>query len=496
MAKRQGSPATAAPRDCRKAPRNGPPVQGQRAHAAMMKPKRKPKVPARPMRASDVDCATELLSGLAPELGLRLVHRIGQDHPGAVLSASLCRALFSILLRANTVSDATAAHDALRVALSLPNEFDFGVLGFAYNDPNTMSEVGTNGHERMECVWNKVMFPSEPNPSNEDVKANADKSQFPAVLYDLVQAVAQQTALTPTGAALRFYDTAGVGSADDADYDALDEESLPSARCKLRNYRSSLKAVRVRNAALALECFAQRFSALGRLKRKQRPKAASPLISQMSLDAQADFWNVLTKVVPKNVLNYDDMCLKALQSMHVAALDCEPILSSRRHVKDIAHALHELSRSHKNTSAARIYASSFPSAPYRMQASIAALDLVRKRKSENSTTGRASSSCLAVDEYINLYVYETVHEGMQSSDVNLVTALLGVLGTALFDVETPPQRPIGPATRKKGDLDRLHAALFYLEIQEPVQVDLAFLRIAFASIASHLSPPDVCVLSD
>lgn len=362
-------------------------------------------------RAPDDEDMMHLLHDLAPELSLRWVSRLTSLSKPPALSPQFFRGLIAIALRAAVPGDSASAINVLELALSLPQENPFSTLGFS----SAMSLL-----------------------------------QIHDVFEDLLSASIHQIPLRSNGPALSYYCTAGVGTADEADYES--EEGHTEQHVNFRMHRAPLALVRTENVVSVVHYFGD---ALHRISKDigvakfaedcQRVDAGNENLGlarcTMMLDTdglcsgnfllrqlpKGQLWKLYLKTFPERVASLSSDALLAVQLFFRPLINCE---SGEQHtviVNEFTTVVSNLS-AQESSRALGLFIRSIPCTSLRLEVSRKCLEILFKARKGRGNSAKRSSKSIHVADFINRYVHPLLKEKMSARECTGIPALLTAFG--------------------------------------------------------------------
>ncbi|KAI0567090.1 hypothetical protein FGB62_4g255 [Gracilaria domingensis] len=171
-------------------------------------------------RIQHAEMIGRLISGISPEQGIRgIIHKGIQKKPASkrTFPHLIARSLFSVMLRAPSVSEAKPANESISILFRTQQEHDASALGFS------------PGHST---------------------------SFIANILIDMLSAAAQDEPLLQSGPTLSFYSEAGAGAADADEF----HKATPERRVAQTHSHDSLSDIRQANLAKVIMIYADAFT--------------------------------------------------------------------------------------------------------------------------------------------------------------------------------------------------------------------------------------------
>jgi hypothetical protein len=399
---------------------------------------------SRVLRASGADDMTFLLQDLAPELALRWTARLAANAGNDALSPALCRGLLSTVLRAASREDALAALDVLEATAPLRQEAPLARLGAS----TAVTSATLHG-----------------------------------VLLDLLQSVITQVPLLPSGPALSFYSTAGIGSSDEAEYEGVADGSSDT-RIKFRARQPPLASVRARNVCIVVGYFATIL--------RSSPAVALEFTNTMTIDKRRSFWTLFYATLPQNITALLPDDVRAVQSLFGAAISCETEVAKLQIITELVTAFNDASllkadgSRDRPSSALGLFARSLPSTTFRIESCVHFFVQVCKDNVRGESFVGTNFAPMNIKRFTYNFAVPLLSSNMPTSQQTSVPALLTAMAEAWMDVGTAAQFCV-KFDEGADIVDALNSALGRLSGNTgTVPRDVMALRVTFLSISARV----------
>jgi hypothetical protein len=396
------------------------------------------------VRASGADDMTFLLQDLAPELALRWTARTAVHAGSEALSPALYRGLVSTVLRAASREDAMAALDVLNLTSRLRQEAPLARLGATVSLP-------------------------------------------PAVLHDVLIELLESTLATmpleTSGKALSFYNTAGVGSSDEAEYEGV-ADGDSDTRTKFRARVQPLKEVRARNVYLVVEYFSAVLN--------DSSVATRAFTDAMTADRRKAFWTLFHRTLPQSISFLLPDALRAVQALYSAVINHQTEFIKEQIVTELITAFNDASRlkvegySTRPSPALGAFARALPCSVFRITACARFFVQVCGENVRGESLSGSDFKSMDITRFTRNFVEPLLSDHMSISQQTSVPALLVALAEAWMHVGTTEQFRVDFNSCKSIISSMNNALVRLTKHKAAVPHDVMALRVVFLAIGSRV----------